>query len=157
MHTYLKTEFLYAFSILKSMGFICFFFFSYICMSVLYFETGDWSRVSLWPCAWQSSCFNLLSVELYLCWFLVCLCFGSLGWPWTHYLAKDDLERSSCPLFGLHMACAILPDVFLYLGLFKIFPRTATNPQVQYFLDWEAVLVCFLKAYALLPSWSAKL
>lgn len=38
------------------------------------------------------------------------------------------------------MARAILADVFLYLGLFKIFPRTATNAQVQCFLDWEAVL-----------------
>lgn len=43
------------------------------------------------------------------------------------------------------MACAILLDFFLYLGLFKIFPRTATNPQVQYFLDWEGRVGMLLK------------
>lgn len=41
-------------------------------------------------------------------------------------------------LFGLHMACAIHPDFSLYLGLFKIFPRTAHKSTVQYFLDWES-------------------
>lgn len=35
MHTYLKTEFLCGFSILKSMGFMVF-----VCMSVLYLEVG---------------------------------------------------------------------------------------------------------------------
>lgn len=155
MHTYLKTEFLYAFSILKSVGFICFFFHIFVCL--FYILKRGIEAGSHCDLAYGSLPASTSWVLRYLCWFLVCLCFGSLGWPWTHYLAKDDLKRSSCPLFGLHMACAILPDVFLYLGLFKIFPRTATNPQVQYFLDWEAVLVCFLKAYAVLPSWSAKL
>lgn len=36
------------------------------------------------------------------------------------------------------MACAIHPDFFYIWVYFKIFPRTATNPHEQYFLDWES-------------------
>lgn len=142
MHTYLKTEFLCAFSILKSMGFMVFVFIYLYLFYIL--KWGHWSRVSLWPCSWQSSCFNLLSVELYLCWFLVCLYFGSLGWPWTHYSQGWLWEILLFSVWIAHGMCHT-SRFFLYLGLFKIFPRTATNPQVQYFLDWEGHVGMLLK------------
>lgn len=145
MHTYLETEFLCAFSILKSMGFMVFvFIYLYVCFI---FWSGGIEAGSHCHLAHGSLPASTSWVLSYTCvgfWF-VYLCFGSLGWPWTHYLAKDDFERSSCSLFGLHMACAILLDFFLYLGLFKIFPKTATNPQVQYFLDWEGHVGMLLK------------
>lgn len=79
MHTYLKTEFLCAFPILKSMGFI-WFFFSYICMSVLYFETGLKQGLTV---TLRMAVFLLQPPECgaILVLVLVCLCFGSLGWP----------------------------------------------------------------------------
>lgn len=55
-------------------------FFSYICMSVLYFETGLKQGLTV---TLRMAVFLLQPPECgaILVLVLVCLCFGSLGWP----------------------------------------------------------------------------
>lgn len=90
----------------------------------------------------QQWIFSLFFKETVLC---------SLGWPWTYYLAKDDSERSSCPLVWIaHGTCrtsrSFSVSRYIY---FQGLPQTH---KCSTFLTGKARLVCFLEAHTLMPS-----
>lgn len=90
----------------------------------------------------QQWIFSPLFLEIVLC---------SLGWPWTHYLAKDDFESSSCPLIWIAHGTWCTSRSFS-VSRYIYFQGLPQTHKCSTFLTGKARLVCFLEAHTLMPS-----